>query len=618
MTWYILRDGTKEGPYSAQRLGQLIETGHLKPDDLLWKPGLVEWTLAGDIPGLLAPPATATEGIPSLPRNIDPAIQETSELRTSDQLSPSRADSESSPLTDRPSDKARRGSYIFHHWRGELSLPISYWVNGFLVTAIFVIVTAIVPWDNFVISRSPKLYSTAIIALWLLLAITTIWQLVGIWRSANNYLRQGKSTLWGNLAKIAIVLGLIRAVGNFASVGIPQVTEYAKIATGEDPIGTYQLRVLRDASELEIAGAIAFGLTEDVRRTLDAHPTVRIVHLNSSGGRVSEARNLRDLIDSRALTTFTASTCFSACTLAYAAGHKRFIARNARLGFHQYSFPGVKEHEFQLEYEKDKQDWLARGFARTFVDKAFATPNTEMWKPTHRELFEGGVVTGYPESDDVAVTGFKLKDLENIEAEFAKNPLFSTLKTYEPATYDRLMSDIRSGLQQGRSQAELREKMLPLVQSIYMQRLPYGSDSALRSFTDLVVEQMKVLYSIDPALCYDYVYSQGPGAKSDMTKYFSKELQQKEFLVMAEVIRSAAGQTNRPPNEKQIEKQRASVLASLAQRYGDDVQVLIDPELGRANKEKTCELTYKFYQTILELPERESGELLRFAFARAK
>lgn len=616
MTWYILREGTKEGPYSDERLGELIETGHLKPDALVWKPGLVKWTLIGDIPGLLVPPSTTTESLDPPLHETESSAQETSHFQTSDQVKPALVHPEPSTLADRPLGKTRRGSYIFRHWRGELSLSVSYWVNGFILTAAIVIVMTIIPWDNFV-SKSPKLYSTAIIALWILVAITTIWQLVGIWRSADNYLHQRKSKLWGNLAKIAVVLGLIRAIADFASVGIPQVKEFAKIATGDDPLGTYQLRVLRDATEIEIAGAIVFGLTDDVRRTLDAHPTVHIIHLNSNGGRVSEARNLRDLIASRGLTTFTASGCFSACTLAYAAGQKRLIARDGILGFHQYSFPGVKEQAFQSEYEKDKQDWLARGFVRTFVDRAFATPNNDMWRPTHRELFAGGVVTGYPESNDVAVTGFELKDLENIEAEFAKNPLFSTLQMYEPAIYDRLMSEIRTGLQQGRSQAELREKILPLVQSVYMQRLPYGSDSALRSFTGLMLEQMNVLYSVDPAICYDYVYGKGRDAKLNVTKYFSKELQQKEFSIMAEVIRSAAGQTSRP-NEKQIERQLTTVFASIAQRYGDDAQMLTDPKIGRTNKAKTCELTYELYQTILRLPERESGALLRFMFASVK
>src|SRR6185503_17987029 len=114
-----------------------------------------------------------------------------------------------------------------------------------------------------------------------------------------------------------------------------------RIAVGRDSIGRYDLRVLRDATELEVRGAIAFGLTDQVRAALDASPSIRLVHLNSNGGRLSEARKLRDLIAERGLTTFTATGCLSACTIAYAAGKTRLIGREAALGFHRYAFPGI-------------------------------------------------------------------------------------------------------------------------------------------------------------------------------------------------------------------------------------------------------------------------------------
>lgn len=510
-----------------------------------------------------------------------------------------------------------RGSYLARHWRGELSLPVSYWVNGFIVTIVLTRVGFVVPWDNFV-SRSPKLYSVAIILLWIVVALTTLWQLVGIWRSAKHYLAQGKSKLWGNLAKIAVVLGLIRALAELGNVGVPQISEYAKIAIGDDPFGTYQIRVLRDATELEVSGVIVFGLTNSVRRTLDAHPTIRIIHLNSKGGRISEARNLRDLIEAKGLTTYTASACLSACTLAYAAGRERLIGRDASLGFHRYSFPGAKEQDFHAQYEKDKQDWLARGFARAFVDKAFATPNNQMWRPSHQELLNWGVINGYPESDDVAVTGFKLKDLKSFEMELAKNPLFSTLKLYHPNTYAQIVSNLRAALHQGRSQAELRERLFPLVQSAFQRRLPYASDLALRGFVGVLLDQMSVLYSVKPALCYEYVFAEGQGRTFDPRRYFSKELQQREYSVMAEVIRSAAEQRYRPPTAEQIERQQAIIFGELSERHGNDIQMLFEPARGNVDKTKMCELTQDLYQTILRFSERESGALLRYMFASSK
>ena len=300
--------------------------------------------------------------------------------------------------------------------------------------------------------------------------------------------------------------------------------------------------------------------------------------------------------------------------MAYAAGKKRLIAKSARLGFHQYSFPGLKENDFRFQYEKDKQDWLARGFTKTFVNRAFSTPNNDMWKPTHRELLEAGFVTGYPESDEVAVSGFRLGGLENLDAEFTKIPLFSVLKTYEPQTYLNVLSEIRSGMQQGKSKAELRGKVFPLVQPVYKQRLPYASDSALFSFASLFVEQGEVLCSVDTNICYDYICGRDRGTKLDIAKYFSKELQEKEFVVMAEVIRSAAEENHQPPHEKEIEKQLAMIFESLSRRYGADVEILKDIERQGTDRTKACLLTLALFETILGLPEKESGPLLRFLF----
>ena len=92
------------------------------------------------------------------------------------------------------------------------------------------------------------------------------------------------------------------------------------------------------------------------------------------------------------------------------------------------------------------------------------------------------------------------------------------------------------------------------MQSVYVQRLPYASDSAVRSFATLFLEHMAVLYSVNPNLCYDYISDQDRIAKLDTTKYFSKELQEREFLVMEEVIRSAATKIHRPPQEKEIKR----------------------------------------------------------------
>lgn len=54
--WHLSRDGKQWGPFSHEELLQRAARGEVWSDDLLWKPGLTDWTPASSIPGLLSTP----------------------------------------------------------------------------------------------------------------------------------------------------------------------------------------------------------------------------------------------------------------------------------------------------------------------------------------------------------------------------------------------------------------------------------------------------------------------------------------------------------------------------------------------------------------------------------
>lgn len=56
--WYIARDGRQYGPVSAVEMAKLVELNHLKPTDLLWRPGFADWRPALTVfPTAVPPPA---------------------------------------------------------------------------------------------------------------------------------------------------------------------------------------------------------------------------------------------------------------------------------------------------------------------------------------------------------------------------------------------------------------------------------------------------------------------------------------------------------------------------------------------------------------------------------
>jgi hypothetical protein len=163
------------------------------------------------------------------------------------------------------------------------------------------------------------------------------------------------------------------------------------IALREPASAEYEVRVLSSGFELEVNGPMNYGIAREVRSALDANPGVSLIRLNSNGGRVVEARKLRDLIVERHLSTYTVTECFSACVIAYAAGQERIIDATARLGLHQYS--ALRPVDLENQYNIDRRFLLAQGVSRQFVERAFMTPNSSLWIPTQKELLEARLVT---------------------------------------------------------------------------------------------------------------------------------------------------------------------------------------------------------------------------------
>jgi uncharacterized protein DUF4339 len=67
--WYIAREGKQHGPLNDAELRMFVAGGHLKPADLVWRPGFADWRQAGSVfslkspPAALPPPASAQDGV---------------------------------------------------------------------------------------------------------------------------------------------------------------------------------------------------------------------------------------------------------------------------------------------------------------------------------------------------------------------------------------------------------------------------------------------------------------------------------------------------------------------------------------------------------------------------
>lgn len=322
----------------------------------------------------------------------------------------------------------RPGNYVSRHWRGELSLPISYWVNGVLIGGIvpYLAVATATAIDRTV--GSVQLSAAVLLVLLIGTTMLSIWIMVGIWRSADNYELGGGSGFWTHAAKFMMFLGGLRLIAQLFSLGTFTV-ETAQLALGRDTMGA-PAAVSVSGDTMTLKGVLAMGTAKKVIRAFEAHPTVRRLVLDSIGGRLGEARSIADLVQKHALNTVARGECSSACTMILLSGVSRSLLSNTRVGFHSPSYPGIDPDDLDNAASLMGESYRRAHVPESFIARAFATSSDSMWYPLEREMFDAGVLNSIDPQRVISDNQLEAQQMK------AKLPLrvdaFTTLYAVEP------------------------------------------------------------------------------------------------------------------------------------------------------------------------------------------
>lgn len=224
------------------------------------------------------------------------------------------------------------------------------------------------------------------------------WQVVGLLRCCEgHFIDHGQTLRIRSIQGLVIVVIIMNAVGvvdtlHWYMVSQRQALDAASISKTKN----YTLSLREDRSTIYLNGSFDFGITNNLEAMLIDNPGVSGIVLSSTGGFVSEGRGVFRLIDQYKLDTFVYGECSSACALAFIAGNNRYMATNARLGFHQYSLELqtafqpvdlVEEQEQDLKLLRNKQ------ISNHFLQQVFKQPSQSIWFPTFEVLLESGVIS---------------------------------------------------------------------------------------------------------------------------------------------------------------------------------------------------------------------------------
>ena len=174
--WHVVNhDGTTTEETEESLRGR-VDRGSIARETLVWTFGMPDWAPAGQI---LADWFTRSRQ----PESSRLRQERDARSAPGPDIGDQRAELSSAAATGKP--RSRRGrSYIARHWRGELPLAISYWVNGLLLFASVIAAETALAWVD--ITAAPQLLTGLYAGLGLFAVSASVWQLVGVWRSAGR------------------------------------------------------------------------------------------------------------------------------------------------------------------------------------------------------------------------------------------------------------------------------------------------------------------------------------------------------------------------------------------------------------------------------------------------
>lgn len=522
------------------------------------------------------------------------------------------------PWQQGENDQNQRNNFIAHHWRGELSLPVSYWIIGFFGNIGAMVVVATIVAASQASPYNPFLIFAVQVGIWGSIGVILTWQVVGVWRSANAYIKAGRPVIWAGLAKLMVVLGLLSSAGTFIEEGYEPMAHMARIAFLDDPdIDPYYISVLRGGTEVEVYGGFKFGLARDFEKVLEQNRQIRVVHLTSRGGRMGEAERLYEIIRQRSLATYVPIRCLSACTLAFVGGHERWLGQFGRLGFHSPGGPTVAPSEMASTRREWVERYVQAGVSRAFVARALAVPHDSMTYPDYDILFASRVVTNRADPYRFAISGYGPRhrlSVERLSDNFSRAvPFMDAIQRHDPLLFDGLISNLERSYRLGLSEGEIADALGAMVLRAVAERRGRADDATIYDLTKLTVQIMTELAEKDPGLCYRM--SLGTHSRMHYAATLSRELQAREQELVGRVFASRGAPS--APSREVVDALTEGVIERAFDRMTYSQIAVLDIMGGDLDPEAeldACRAITVIMDEVTRLRPLEAGIVMREVF----
>ncbi|MBF2792120.1 MULTISPECIES: topoisomerase II [Enterobacter] len=194
-------------------------------------------------------------------------------------------------------------------------------------------------------------------------------------------------------------------------------------------------------------------------------------------------------------------------------------------------------------------------------------------------------------------------------------PAWQVIKEQEPALHQRILDQMAALQKAGEPEQQIIDTIQPQILHLQMSRLQNAPDANVVNYMTINMEQTAAIQKVSDDACFRFLYPTVKGGVNPM-RMLDKDLMARRMQADADMMRAAYGKNRHTVTQAErkaaVEDVRP-IMKALADKYGEDIQLLQMPEKAAGKEKLSCDMVQEMWAKVLALPEQKAAGVIRLA-----
>lgn len=208
---------------------------------------------------------------------------------------------------------------------------------------------------------------------------------------------------------------------------------------------------------------------------------------------------------------------------------------------------------------------------------------------------------------------YGLTESQKFEKAMLAMPVYQVIKEQEPALWQHILSQAAEMKEAGKSEQQIIDAIQPQILQMQMARLQQAPDTDVIGYMKINLEQIAAVQKVGDDECFRFLFPAVKGGINPV-RIIPREIMDRRMASDMGMLYASHGPKKHTvtAEEKQLALQDLQALSpTLVQRYGQDIQIMADPNKGVGKEKLTCNMVQDLWAQVLKLPTARAAGVIR-------